>query len=101
MMGIYSHIFNVYIIRITIHYKLATFPVINSKNINMRQTQILSKKYSNLHIFKYTISHTVLGFFFNYSNQGTSNNFQNVSVMTFLQINLYFNFSNNNTHTYN
>lgn len=63
MMGIYSHIFNVYIIRITIHYKLATFPVINSKNINMRQTHILSKKYSNLHIFKYTISHTVLGFF--------------------------------------
>lgn len=63
MMGIYSHIFNVYIIRITIHYKLATFPVINSKNINMKQTHILSKKYSNLHIFKYTISHTVLGFF--------------------------------------
>lgn len=63
MMGIYSHIFNVYIIRITIHYKLATFPVINFKNINMRQTHILSKKYSNLHIFKYTISHTVLGFF--------------------------------------
>lgn len=63
MMGIYSHIFNVYIIRITIHYKLAIFPVINSKNINMRQTHILSKKYSNLHIFKYTISHTVLGFF--------------------------------------
>lgn len=63
MMGIYSHIFNVYIIRITIHYRLATFPVINSKNINMRQTHILSKKYSNLHIFKYTISHTVLGFF--------------------------------------
>lgn len=63
MMGIYSHIFNVYIIRITIHYKLATFPVINSKNINMRQTHILSKKYSNLHIFKYTISHSVLGFF--------------------------------------
>lgn len=63
MMGIYSHIFNVYIIRITIHYKLATFPVINSKNINMRQTHILSKKYSNLHIFKYTISHTVLVFF--------------------------------------
>lgn len=63
MMGIYSHIFNVYIIRITIHYKLATFPVINSKNINMRQTHILSKKYSNSHIFKYTISHTVLGFF--------------------------------------
>lgn len=63
MMGIYSHIFNVYIIRMTIHYKLATFPVINSKNINMRQTHILSKKYSNLHIFKYTISHTVLGFF--------------------------------------
>lgn len=63
MMGIYSHIFNVYIMRITIHYKLATFPVINSKNINMRQTHILSKKYSNLHIFKYTISHTVLGFF--------------------------------------
>lgn len=63
MMGINSHIFNVYIIRITIHYKLATFPVINSKNINMRQTHILSKKYSNLHIFKYTISHTVLGFF--------------------------------------
>lgn len=63
MMGIYSHIFNVYIIRITIHYKLATFPVINSKNINMRQTHILSKKYSNLHIFKYSISHTVLGFF--------------------------------------
>lgn len=63
MMGIYSHIFNVYIIRITIHYKLATFPVINSKNINMRQTHILSKKYSNLHIFKYTISHTVLGVF--------------------------------------
>lgn len=63
MMGIYSHIFNVYIIRITIHYKLATFPVINSKNINMRQTHILSKKYSNLHIFRYTISHTVLGFF--------------------------------------
>lgn len=63
MMGIYSHIFNVYIIRITIHYKLATFPVINSKNINMRQTHILSKKYSNLHIFKYTIIHTVLGFF--------------------------------------
>lgn len=63
MMGIYSHIFNVYIIRITIHYKLATFPVINSKNIDMRQTHILSKKYSNLHIFKYTISHTVLGFF--------------------------------------
>lgn len=63
MMGIYSHIFNVYIIMITIHYKLATFPVINSKNINMRQTHILSKKYSNLHIFKYTISHTVLGFF--------------------------------------
>lgn len=63
MMGIYLHIFNVYIIRITIHYKLATFPVINSKNINMRQTHILSKKYSNLHIFKYTISHTVLGFF--------------------------------------
>lgn len=63
MMGIYSHIFNVYIIRITIHYKLATFPVINSKNINMRQTHILSKKYSNLHLFKYTISHTVLGFF--------------------------------------
>lgn len=60
MMGIYSHIFNVYIIRITIHYKLATFPVINSKNINMRQTHILSKNYSNLHIFKYTISHTVL-----------------------------------------
>lgn len=59
MMGIYSHIFNVYIIRITIHYNLAT----NSKNINMRQTHILSKKYSNLHIFKYTISHTVLGFF--------------------------------------
>lgn len=63
MMGIYSHIFNVYIIRITIHYKLATFPVINSKNINMKQTHILSKKYSNLHIFKYTISHTVLVFF--------------------------------------
>lgn len=63
MMGIYSHIFNVYIIRITIHYKLATVPVINSKNINMRQTHILSIKYSNLHIFKYTISHTVLGFF--------------------------------------
>lgn len=63
MMGIYSHIFNVYIIRITIHYKLATFPVINSKNINMRQTHILSKKYSNLHIFKYTISYTVLGVF--------------------------------------
>lgn len=63
MMGIYSHIFNVYIIRITIHYKLATFPVINFKNINMRQTHILSKKYSNLHIFKYTISHTVLGVF--------------------------------------
>lgn len=64
MMGIYSHIFNVYIIRITIHYKLATFPVINSKNINMRQTHILSKKYSSLHIFKYTISHTVLWVFF-------------------------------------
>lgn len=63
MMGIYSHIFNVYIIRITIHYKLATFSVINSKNINMRQTHILSKKYSNLHIFKYTTSHTILGFF--------------------------------------
>lgn len=63
MMGIYSHIFNVYIIRITIHYKLATFPVINFKNINMRQTHILSKNYSNLHIFKYTISHTVLVFF--------------------------------------
>lgn len=100
MMGIYSHMFNVYIIRITIHYKLAIFPVINSKNINMRQTHILSKNYSNLHIFKYTISHTVLGFF-NYSDQGTSKYFQNVSVMTFLQINLYFNFSNNNIQTYN